>query len=100
MALKKNFLDARGITLPDSYWRVSKIEIDIVQGKAAITLLGWRDQTAREQNLAPVGGVKIEVAGAEFATEYAKEIAKQSNLAEISYALALTHPAFAGAESV
>lgn len=100
MAIQKTYLDPRGVSHAASYWRVAQLSVDLIAGKAEFTLLGYRDALARQQRLAPVGGVKITVDGAEFVAQYARTLSREKNLAEIIYDLAQARPEFAGGIAV
>lgn len=82
-------LPESGIELPDSYWRVGKILIDVDKGKAFITFYCYRDQAARLAGKEAVAHKMYEMNGDEFSSEYIKEISNQKNIAEICYEKAM-----------
>jgi len=88
MAKKRLYIDERGIELPESYWRVTQIEVYVPNKSARIQFTGYKDQAARLENKAPIGHKTYVVSGQQFEFWYAKHLIEGINIAQISYEIA------------
>ncbi len=52
-------LDLHNAGAPAQYWRITQAHLDHAQGQATVWLHGWRDDAARRQGCAPVGGFSL-----------------------------------------
>jgi hypothetical protein len=52
-------LDLHGVGVAASYWRITQIHLDHLQGLATLWLHGWRDQCARQQGRTPASGLSL-----------------------------------------
>ena len=88
MALQINYTDKYGNTLPESYWRIEDIRINVRGRNCVFMLCAYKDATCRQTNKQPLEKINVHVGGPEFETYYIEHITKQKNLAEIGYAVA------------
>lgn len=68
MALIKNYSDASGNSLDQSYWRTVSINIGAYDQKISLVFYGWRDGQAFADGLKPLTGAtkKYAITGQEF----------------------------------
>jgi hypothetical protein len=91
MAKQQSFTTDSGVTLEECYWRVAQINIGVADMSAYILFYGYADAAKRAAGKKPIPGAQkvYQISGATFAAYYAQEVAKNKNLAEIAYAVAM-----------
>ena len=89
MALIKLFEDPCGNVYPESYWRISSIQIDTENDHANICLLGYKNREAGQKpRKNSIGSVSITIANDAYLTALAQEESKTKIIREICYELA------------
>lgn len=86
MAKLMAYTDSRGVSYPESYWRLQGIDINL-RGNPSATLSfdGYRDAAARKANLEVIGTQRYVVEGEAFATLFARHMKLEGNVAALSY---------------
>ena len=60
MAIQQSFTTSHGIALPKAYWRIYKIEYNVLRGTSTIVYAQiFKDVNARNSNLQPVDTVQF-----------------------------------------
>ena len=90
MAIQLNFTTEQDINLPETYWMVSDMRVNLRNSSATCTFTGYKDKKARDAGKHPIGSREYYVSGDEFIEFYTKVIDKEINLAEFFYSLAKT----------
>lgn len=66
MALEMDITDKSGVNHSNAYYRVGLVNINYVTQTAEVTVMGYRDQTARNAHLSPVDIERLSITGNDF----------------------------------
>ena len=104
MALKQAFTTMTGIELPAAYVRIARIELDYRAETAAITVVRYANQAARDSGARDMAHDKdcVEVHGVEFQAVFGDKVLLAKDVTPLSqaYAYIKTLPAYANAIDV
>lgn len=85
MALQKIFEDERGVIYPESYWRITSININIDERTASFIFTGYKDATARQVKKSPISNRFYSINGDNFDANWIDEEARNRNIRTIMY---------------
>ena len=85
MAKQVNFTHANGTVYPSSYWRITKLEVDVPRAYALFVFSGYKDQAARQAGKAIIGVRKITIEGSDFLKHFNEVTSKAKNPQEVGY---------------
>lgn len=100
MALLLDYTDERMVDHPKSYWTITHVTVDALNGHADFCLTGWTNKAARVAKAAPIGSIAFTIANDQFRTALAAEEAGTVSVRAAGYAVAKASEFFSGAESV
>jgi hypothetical protein len=97
MAKKMAYTDKTGTPHPESYWRIVRIIVDVLNGEGFFQFAGYHDKAARDGGKPPFEVREpYEVRGSEFLAYYAKQISGEMNLMQIGYDVAMKRKELTG----
>lgn len=100
MALQTSYTDEYGNDYNNSFWIISKMNLDIVNRTWTITFDGYKNKGAKQANKRNVGRIDIMISGADFDQVMTNYNAGQKDLIAIAYTKAAANPFFSGSTSV
>lgn len=85
MAKQLNFTHPNGTSYPESYWKITKLHVDVLNRYAEFGLTGYKDVAARQSGKDSIGFRQIIVQQGDFDVAFTEVTMKTKNPQEVGY---------------
>lgn len=85
MAKQLNYTHPNGTNYPESYWRITRLFVDVPSRYAKFDFTGYKNAQARLGNLEPIGYRYLEITGTDFDFGFGEVTMKVKNPQEVAY---------------
>lgn len=85
MAKQLNYTHDNGTNYSASYWKITKLIVDVPARFAEFVFTGYKDLAARTDGKLPIGDRVIQIIGNDFDTGFSEVTLKTKNPQEVGY---------------
>ena len=85
MAKQVNYTHPNGTEYPESYWRITSLDVDVPNRIAKFTFTGYKDASAREVGKSPIDSRLVIITNEDFDSRFQEVTLKEKNPQEIGY---------------